>query len=249
SRVARWIGAAAGSERVRMYAAEVKLANPETDMVDIYLGRHLAPGWFGWVIPVDAKRARVGIGVSGKGKNPLAYFRRLVQAHPERFRNMEVLRLAGGVVPIGIRPKIYAPNVMLVGDAACHTKPISGGGIYLGLRGAGFCAEVALDALAGNDFSESSLSRYQANCQAAMENEIRGALLHRETFLRLADREMDRLIRFFNRPLWQAVIAKYGDIDHTLRLAGKLSLARPWADHFFSAGLRRILTLCREIWA
>lgn len=241
SRVARWLGLPRPQEMIRVFAAEVELESPNPEKLDIFIGRELAPGWFGWVIPVDRKRARVGIGAGSGGGRPAALFKKLVEVRPERFRGMKVERFTGGIIPIGAGPRIYGPNVMLVGDAACQTKPLSGGGIYLGLRGAEACAGAALEALAGGDFSEKSLSRYQAAWEAEIGGEMRGALLRREIFKNLRDWETDLLVRFFNRPMWRGLIANYGDIDYTSVLGDRLASSRPWLGTRLAAGLKKVL--------
>ena len=35
----------------------------EREFVEIYQSNSLAPGFFGWIIPIDDKRAKVGLGV------------------------------------------------------------------------------------------------------------------------------------------------------------------------------------------
>jgi geranylgeranyl reductase family protein len=244
SRVARRINAPEAEDVIRMCAAEVELKCPEKDMVHIFLGREIAPGWFGWVIPVDEKYARVGIGVSGRDKHPRFYFNNMVEAYPGIFKGMDIIRGTGGVVPIGLLPRIYGERTLLVGDAACQTKPISGGGLYLGLLGAELCAKVAAKALSKGNLSPEFLSEYQWLWEREMADEIQTALGHRNIFLTMSDKEMDTLIRFFSRPLWQNIISRYGDIDYPSRLAGRLSFARPWADKFVMAGFKKILNYC-----
>ncbi len=244
SRVARRINAPEAEEVIRMCAAEVELECPEKDMVRIFLGSEIAPGWFGWVIPVDEKHARVGLGVSGRDKHPRYYFNRMVEAYPGIFKGMKIVRGTGGVVPIGLLPRIYGERTLLVGDAACQTKPISGGGLYLGLLGAKLCAKVAAKSLSKGNLSPEFLSEYQWLWEREMADEIQTALGHRNIYLSMSDREMDKLISFFSRPLWQSIISRYGDVDYPSWLAGRLSFARPWAEKFFMAGFKKILNFC-----
>ncbi len=244
SRVARRINTTAPREVVRMCAAEVELKCQEKDMVHIFLGRDIAPGWFGWVIPVDGKHARVGIGVSGVGKHSKYYFNRMLQAYPQIFKGVKILYNTGGVIPIGMLAGIYGEKTMLVGDAACQTKPISGGGLYLGLLGAKLCAKVASKALSKGNLSSEFLSEYRWLWEREMADEIQTALEHRRIFLSMSDKEIDTLIHFFNRPLWQSIISRNGDIDYPSWLAGRLSFAKPWAERFFMAGFKKILNYC-----
>jgi len=249
SLVARRIAAAGSRDLIRMYAAEVELECPETDMVHIFLGKKIAPGWFGWIIPVDRKNARVGVGVSGRERHPRFYFNKMVESQPGLFKGMSRVRGTGGIVPVGRLARIYGERAMLVGDAACQTKPISGGGLYLGLLGAELCAGVAVKALSKGDVSAKCLSEYQSLWEKEMAGEIRAALSYRSVFLTMSDKEMDRLVRFFNHPLWQHIISKYGDIDYPSWLGSRLSFAGPWAEKFIVAGFKKILNYCSAVQA
>ncbi len=244
SRIARRVNIPGPEEVVRMYAAEVELKCPDLDMAHIFLGRDIAPGWFGWLIPVAAGRARAGVGVSGGAKHPRSAFKAMIAAYPGIFKDLEIIRYTGGIVPIGFPARIYGEKTMLVGDAACQTKPISGGGLYLGMLGAELCARVAAGALQKGDFSPESLSEYQRLWEKEMAGEIAAAFAHRDIFLTMTDKEMDVLIRFFNRPLWQNIIARYGDIDYPSWLGGKLFFAKPWAEKFLISGLKKVLGYC-----
>ena len=241
SQVARGMGVPPAEDVIRMYAAEVELRRQETDMAHIFLGREVAPGWFGWIIPVDRKRARVGIGVTGSHWHPRDCFKKMTDIFPGWFKGMRIICGTGGIVPIGTLTRIYGERTLLVGDAACQTKPLSGGGLYLGLLGAGLCAKVAVRALSSGNLSASFLSEYQSLWDREMADEIKIALEHRKIFLSMTDHEMDKLIKFFNHPLWRYIISKHGDIDYPSWLAGRLSFARPWADKFMINGLRKLL--------
>ncbi len=242
SEVARWAHVCRSGDIVSMYAAEVELKCPESDMVHVFLGKDIAAGWFGWLIPVDGKRARVGTGVSrGRNSRPQPCFRRMVEAYPDIFKGMQVIRGTGGIVPIGFPSRIYGDRTLLVGDAACQTKPLSGGGLYLGLTGAGICSKVAAEALFKRKFGVEQLAQYQRLWEKEMAEEIQTALSHRKIFVNMTDNEIDILIRFFNRPLWKYIISKYGDIDYPSWLAYKLSFARPWAEKFVLSRLEKMV--------
>ncbi|MFX4262542.1 geranylgeranyl reductase family protein [Pelotomaculum propionicicum] len=241
SQAARFIGASRSSEVIRMYAVEVEMKCHDKDMVHIFLGRNTAPGWFGWVIPVGSGHARAGIGVSGSDSHPACYFKKMVDSYPGIFNGMKVVRHTGGAVPIGIPPRIYGDKIMLVGDAACQTKPISGGGLFLGLLGAELCSQVASKALSRESFSMEDLSEYQRLWEKKMGKEIKNALWHRNIFLSMTDHEMDTVIRFLSRPFWQYTIATHGDIDYPSWLSGRLSFAGPWMEKFVRARFRKVL--------
>jgi len=243
SLVASWLGLPAMCEKVPLFAAEVELPGHDDQAVDLFLGRSVAPGWFGWVIPTGNGTARVGAGSlpGGAGPGPRQAFERLREMHPGIFRGLRIVKTTGGVVPIGIRSRTFGERALLVGDAACHVKPISGGGLYFGLKAAGICAEAAVAALTADNCSEEFLSSYQRAWESTIGLEIRCGLHHREVFLRMADREMGNIISFFNNPYWRRLILKHGDLDHHSVIAGRLSLAPPWAQRFMYGGLKVLM--------
>lgn len=258
SLVARQMDLSRPRERVSMYAAEVLFPQDNgwltQNLAQIFLGRDLAPGWFGWIFPTGGNRARVGVGASpltgGNGtkpKPPRLLFEQLIARYPAIFEGMQVLQATGGTVPIGFLGRTYAERVLLAGDAAAHVKPISGGGIYLGLRAAQDCAATAVEALDARNFSAEFLSAYQHRWESSIGMEIHCGLKHRETFLQMEDKEMDFLIGFLNQPVWQKLILKYGDLDHHSRLAARLAFVPPWAARFLNEGLKTLLRGIRKV--
>jgi geranylgeranyl reductase family protein len=247
SLVARWLGLSAPPERVPMFAAEVELPGYDDRVVDIFLGRMFAPGWFGWVIPTGNGTARVGTGSSGRNPGggalprPRQVFEHLKETHPGIFRGLRIVKTTGGVAPIGMRDRTYGERALLVGDAACHVKPISGGGLYFGLKAAGICAGTVVAALVAENCSEAFLSGYQRAWESTIGLEVQCGLRHREVFLGMDDREMDNLISFFNNPYWRRLVLKHGDLDHHSVIAGKLAMAPPWAQRFMQGGLKALL--------
>ncbi|MDD2554656.1 MAG: NAD(P)/FAD-dependent oxidoreductase, partial [Desulfotomaculaceae bacterium] len=219
-----------GPYKASICAAETELSRTSADLADIFLGSELSPGWFGWIIPLDHKRCRIGAGHAfvKEAYSPRYYLEQLINRFPDHFRGIKIVRYTSGVVPMGLMPKIYAQHAMLVGDAACQTKPISGGGIYPGLRGAQICAAVAVQALQEDDFSQEKLALYQELWDKEFGSEIYSGISHRINYLDLNDHDIDTILRFLNKPFWQKTILEQGDIDFPSCLSSCLSTARPW---------------------
>ena len=235
SKVAKWLNLDHKTPRAVMYAADVELPREYTDTIDVFMGQGLAPGWFGWLIPLDKCTCRVGTGYAFVEPEhpPYYYFLQMAEAFPEVFKGFKVIRHTGGIVPLGSLPKIFAPHAMLVGDAACQTKPISGGGIYTGLVAAQLCAETAVAALYEDNLSEIRLAHYQELWNKAMGSELSCSMGFRESFLDFSDNDIEFLIKLLNRPKWLKAILQYGDIDYPSFLASKLYLLHPLVKTFF----------------
>ena len=113
----------------------------ETDgLLEIITGHEWAPGGYGWVFPKGHGYAEVGLGVIRTMTEHSA------QWHVEhfmkdsfladRFKNARVLEIQGGGVPLAAPLRTqYADHVILVGDAARHVNPITGGGLHTALSG------------------------------------------------------------------------------------------------------------------
>lgn len=240
SRVARWAKLLGPEEVVKAVNARVRLSNPAPHFVEVFVGQSLAPGWFGWIIPLGDAEARVGIGTT-QG-SPRQRLRRLMEAFPRRFRGAEIMNVSGGIIPLGLPQQIHADNVMLVGDAACQVKPTSGGGVYTGLLGARECARVAVRALNEDDLSAQSLGRYRSSWLRQMGHEIELGLLFRRIFTRLGDDDFHRLLHMFADSAIQRLLTRYGDIDYPSRVFDHLASAIP--------GLKLLSSLAgvRESW-
>jgi digeranylgeranylglycerophospholipid reductase len=240
SRVSKWLQLNHNIPKAVMYAADAELQCKETDLISIFLSQDFAPGWFGWIIPLDAKTCRVGTGFafSQSKFSPKYFFQRLVNHYPQIFKDVRIIRYTGGTVPLGLMPKIYSPHAMLVGDAACQIKPISGGGLYFSLRGAQICGQIAVEALSAGDLSETRMACYQKLWEKEMAEEILCAMKHRESFLDFSDKDIDLLIRFLRKPQCEKIVIKYGDIDYPSNLAKKLLKLGPWKNSFFKTALR-----------
>lgn len=231
STVAAWMGREPPAEQVQMFAAEAELPlEPETtNLVRVFLGSSVAPGWFGWIIPISRNRARIGVGVASRSElNVRSAFDRLCAVFPEQFAGLRLLKPTGGAVPLGLVKKSYADGVLLVGDAACQTKPLTGGGIYLGLLAAGISARVAVRALEKGDFSASLLESYQDAWYRKMAEEIRFGMKQRELFTCLNDEQFDAALRFLNRPFWRGFAFRFGDFDYHSWLGKKIWALPSW---------------------
>ncbi len=241
SRVGRCLGLAPPREKVYALGLEGKLRTPRHDYVHVFVGRRLAPAWFGWIIPLGEDRVRVGIGCHF-GERPIACYRRLVEAFPHLFDSLEVSRMYGGTIPLSFALRTYADNVMLVGDAAGQVKPLSGGGIYTSLVAARHCAATAVAALRADDLSSAALRDYEAAWRQELGRELAKSASIRRFGLALSDADLDRVVGALHNQALQVIARQYGDIDYpsrvVLRLAralpalwtlGWVALRRPWA--------------------
>ncbi|MDF0592973.1 NAD(P)/FAD-dependent oxidoreductase [Methanotrichaceae archaeon M04Ac] len=242
ARIARRAGI--GPPRVLLSSAQVELpievGDPE--MVEIFLGQEVAPGFFGWAIPAQEGAARVGLCCREMG---CFHLRGLLKSPQIRSRiRGGPLHLAFGGLPLGPPASTVADGFIAVGDAAGQVKPTSGGGIYPGLVSAKIAGEVAAAAACEGDSSAAMLSEYERRWRAALGREIRlGMIVHRLRAV-MADSEMDDLIRHLrDEEDLTRIIEEVGDVDLPSRAIKKVAPRMGFA----GIGMAKILLRHREI--
>jgi digeranylgeranylglycerophospholipid reductase len=211
------------------FEAEFGESPGDPDRVEVYLGNRIAPGLFGWWIPDGSGGARVGVAASAGPVTARAYYDRLVEQVGRHFgrplRNPTSFLVSG--IPIGTVPRTHGDRVLLVGDAAAQVKPLSGGGIFTGMRCAEIAAEVAHTALTGPGPTEAALRPYEERWHAELGEEFRRAQFLRRLFLRLTDPELEQIVAALEAGELRASIVAFGDIDFPSHVARKLLAQSP----------------------
>lgn len=201
----------------------------DPDSVDIYIGAKVAPGFFAWAIPAGDV-VRVGLCTWRSEHTPSIYLKSLLRR--QEFAGGRKVGSSSGKIPLGSGRSAQAGRIMLVGDAACHAKPLSGGGVFMGVRGAELCAQSVLS------FKEtgkpSSLAGYDGLWREGFGRELSRAFRLRKIFLTLTDKKMDKALRMFDDPSVKRFIEENADIDYpaslsssVLKLAPKLAQFSP----------------------
>jgi digeranylgeranylglycerophospholipid reductase len=135
---------------------------------------------YGWVFP-KGEWANVGLGVarSQAGRLP-----GLLGTFLEHLRRRGIIgselqgRPTGGLVPVGgPHPVTAGGSILLAGDAAGHTDPITGGGIPNAILCGELAGQVASEALGSGDME--LLARYEESWRDLLLPSLERALTHR----------------------------------------------------------------------
>ncbi len=167
-----------------------------------YLGNDVAPEGYVWVFPKGPRTANVGIGISGRksreGSRPLDYLNRFVRSN---FPNGRIVEwIMGGVSICPPLEKTVADGLIIVGDAARVSDPITGGGIYNAMYTGRLAAQVAADAIAKGDVSAPSLMPYDAGWRASkLGSALQRNYRIKEYFVKLSDDKLNRLVHSISR--------------------------------------------------
>ncbi len=246
SSVARWFDFPPVDEVVSAYEAELSGCTIDPDrrhLIPMFAGSSQAPGFFSWIIPVGGDRTRSGLAVAPGLSEAAAkkYYQQMFE-DPQSAKYLagakESYLIIGGI-PLGLRKRLVADRVMLVGDAAGMAKPTSGGGIYMGLVGSEHLSEVANDALGSNRLDAASLRPYERRVRRTIARELRKGNLLRRIYVRFTDQDFNRLARLLNTPRARQVIETRGDIDYPSRLVLPLLWAQPRLAPFFARVMLR----------
>lgn len=193
----------------------------EIDHIKIYMGREIAPSFFAWEMPHPAG------GLVGIAGNDGRTYERLQKVLKMTDHEEETTALLTGSIPIGDMQETVEEGFMLVGDAACQVKPLSGGGLYPGLKSADICAEVVKKALAEGDLSKRRLNEYHKRWKKEVGKEISRGLWMRRAYKDMTDEELDDLVSSLNKDKIKKIIQEKGDIDHPSTLAKPILKSSP----------------------
>jgi len=168
----------------------------EPDMVEVFLGKDYAPGFYAWIIPKRDGKAKAGL--AAKTRNPKELLQRLMLKHPvasKKLRKAKILQIGFHPLTLG-GPilKTYSSGFLAVGDVASHVKPTTGGGLVLGMTCAKVAAEIVYEALGKNDFSSEFLSAYQRRCGEILGFDMNVMLKIRRTLDAMSDEKLDDAI-------------------------------------------------------
>jgi len=153
---------------------------PCSKITQVYLREGIS--FFIWVIPEGDNIIRVGV-ISENARRNLAQF-----VKGFKIKGKIVGKLAG-MIPVGVT-KNYYKNIALVGDAAVQVKPLTGGGIFYGLKSAELLAECIRD---------NRLDEYDRRLKRKFGKEIKFALKARKFYEEINEKELKNIFMLFKK--------------------------------------------------
>jgi digeranylgeranylglycerophospholipid reductase len=198
SKVGRWAGidttlALADIESCAQFL--VHDPSIDNDYTEFFLGNSIAPSGYAWSFPKGEKLANIGLGIQGSRSKPGEAVRLLRQLMKSRFPNGKIVEMVVGGDPCsGPIESATADGVMLVGDAAHQTDPLTGGGILNAMRAGVIAGDVAAKAASAGDFSRKGLSEYESRWREDIGKTIERSFQFKEFFVKLTDKDINQLI-------------------------------------------------------
>jgi digeranylgeranylglycerophospholipid reductase len=200
---------------VFLHSAQLEVDTSEArPMVELYLGREVAPEGFGWTVPViRGERTRMKVGVVARGDaEPRLEGLLATPGVSERLVSppgIPVRRL----LPLTPARRSYGHRVLTVGDAAGLTKPTTGGGIFYSLLSGMLAAETLTEALRRDRLEAGDLRAYEGRWRARLSPHLWISSCIRRLFAGLTDRDLERLL--------EALASE--DVQHVIRQTARFN--------------------------
>ena len=138
--------------------------------------------FFVWIIPEGDGIIRLGV-IAENGR------RELERVIEEEGIKGEIIDRLAGIIPLGLCQSVYK-KVAVVGDAARQVKPLTGGGIYYGMK----AAEILVECI-----QEGDLAEYDQKWKSKFGREIKFGLWARKVYERLnkCEYELENIFSLF----------------------------------------------------
>ncbi|MDQ1282474.1 MAG: digeranylgeranylglycerophospholipid reductase, partial [Euryarchaeota archaeon] len=199
SKVARWTGM---DSRVKpediMVCAQFLVLDEgiDPDYCEFFFGNLIAPGGYIWTFPKGGGRANVGIGLQGSRSGPGMPVQLLESFMQKRMPKAKVMQMiAGGIPTSGPMKSIASDGVMLVGDAAHQSDPLTGGGIINAMRAGVLAGRAAAEAVSTEDASQAALREYEGRWKSSFGKQLVKSYNAKKFFLSLDDDDFNHLAK------------------------------------------------------
>lgn len=182
------------------------------DMVRFWVGREMAPGGYLWIFPKGNGLANVGLGIATSltaENKPGKYLDKFIARHLPKAKIIETM--VGGTPALGSDHPMVRGNVLLAGDAARLTDPMSGAGIAIAMASGSLAGRTVAEYLKSSDIS--ILKKYPKEWWSGPWKDLKFHYKAREVFLKLSDQEMNRIAKLLVKMLSGKDPAKINPIE------------------------------------
>ena len=200
SKVGRWAGIDTSLKPIDIETCVQYLVagvDINQEYCEFYIGNEIAPGGYIWIFPKGEGKANVGIGIIGSkmGKfkpRPVDYLNSFLE---KKFPHAKVVEMVFGGVPVsGSIEKTSTNGLILIGDAARQSDPITGGGILNAMDVGKIAGEAAFAAISGGDVSNEKLEEvYEKRWRSTIGHAIDLSLIVKNCFINLNDVDLNSL--------------------------------------------------------
>ena len=206
----------------------------DSNYCDFYIGNEIAPGGYVWIFPKGKDVFNVGIGILASLSEPglpLKLLNKFIENNSE-LKKGEPIRLLAGAVPVAKPIETVRDNLILVGDAARHTDPITGGGLTTALEGGKIAGETIGCVFKEQNFDRDSLSSYETRWKTSFGKKLNRNYILKDILLEFEDKTFNMLAdsvkdykfeEFSTLSLVKALVLKHPTLLMKLRPLIKIS--------------------------
>ena len=168
----------------------------DQDFCEFHLGASIAPSGYLWVFPKGHRSANVGLAIGGdvcsQGNRPIDLLRNFVE---ERYPDGKIIEIVvGGVPTSGPLEEMVTDGLMLVGDAARQSDPLTGGGIINAMDAGRIAGEVAAQAISEGNVSKARLQEYETIWRERHGKRLKRSLAVKNRFVTMTDSDLNKLV-------------------------------------------------------
>jgi len=169
-----------------------------SNRMDFLFSEKYSPTGYAWVFPKGSGLANLGVGVTIEtNKDPMDYLKTIIS---EFYPDAKIIGWLRGVVPVGGNlKKIYADNLLVVGDAARLADPATGGGIATAIISGKIAGEVGAEAIKKGDLSEKFLKKYEKNYWNEIGLDYKISLILKDYLKNYTDERIIKLYRVLKK--------------------------------------------------
>ncbi len=195
---------------LRGMQVDVRRRKEDQDLIDIRLGSEIAPGFFSWEIPFE-NFTRIGVCTAWSAGPPVDYLNLLLRR--SGMDDAPVIEKISGKIPMGGCRTTFGDHTLLIGDAACQIKPVSGGGLYPAFSAAPFLKQTVDSAIESNNFSAEFLSSYEKGWKSEIGDALEKGYKLREMYDKLSDKDLDKIYQIIDCPSIRKILDNI-DLDN-----------------------------------
>jgi digeranylgeranylglycerophospholipid reductase len=194
-----------------VFGAQTECETIELNDVEIFFGQDITPFNFAWIIPLQSRRAKIGL-ISEK--NPTESLKKFISNAESGGKVIaRIANIQNSLLPLTPIKRSYTNRTIVVGEAAGQLKTITCGGIYYGLLAAEIGADVLSTAIGKNNFGADLLSMYERRWKKLLGKELEIGLCLRSAFKKFSDSKIDSLFEIASKNGLMKLIREKANFD------------------------------------
>ncbi len=159
-----------------------------------FLGEKYTHGGYAWIFPKGKNTANVGLGILGSKSGNVRAISLLQKFIENCMPHAKLVEIVVGGVPVsGPIKQTVTDGLMLVGDAARQSDPLTGGGITNAMDAGKMAGEVCIRAKEKGDYSVKTLKEYEDKWRATIGKEMAKSLKVKNLLMNLTDKQLNEL--------------------------------------------------------